>query len=460
MKGSAKPHVLIVDDEPNVRRVLATLLEQGGYATSRAESGEQALALVRTQDPDLVLTDLRMGEIDGLELLGRIKHDFPEIPVVLVTAHGTVATAVEAMKRGAFDFVTKPFDRDGVLDVVVRALGQAERLRREFQGPLVPGARCGLVGSSVPMERLARAIEKVAATPATVLIQGETGTGKELVAEALHQLSARARAPLIKINCGALPETLVESELFGHERGAFTGAERERPGRFELADGGTLFLDEIGELPLAIQPKLLRVVEDGRIERVGATATRTVDVRLVAATHRDLAGEARAGRFREDLRYRLDVIRLDVPPLRERLADVPALVDCFLDKHARRLGRPRPSIEPEALAALAARPWPGNVRELENAVERAMLLADSERLGVDDFTAAGTGTHAEAPAEPPVGTETGSIKDAARAAAARAERRMILAALAATGHNVTRAAERLGLSRRGLQLKLKELGLP
>jgi DNA-binding NtrC family response regulator len=445
-----KPHILIVDDETNVRRVLGTLLEQAGYVTSRAASAEQALELVRGADPDLVLTDLQMEGLGGMELLARLRRSYPEIPVIVVTAHGTVENAVEAMRRGAHDFVTKPFDRDQVLELVAKAHRQAASGRREFQGPLVDGERCGIVGDSPAMQRLKRAIEKVAASPATVLIRGETGTGKELVAAALHGLSARAAAPLISINCGALPENLVESELFGHERGAFTGAERAKPGRFELADGGTLFLDEIGELPPPMQVKLLRVIEDGIVERVGGTKPREVDVRLVAATHRDLEAETGEGRFREDLFYRLNVVELLVPPLRERLEDIAALVDCFLAKHAARLERPRPTVTDAALALLTARTWPGNVRELENAVERAMLLADGETLGPADFGAEET----DAGAPPPR-----TLREAARAAAAVTERRMILAALEQTDGNVTRAAERLGLSRRGLQLKMKELDL-
>ncbi|MDX1388882.1 MAG: sigma-54 dependent transcriptional regulator [Acidobacteriota bacterium] len=445
----SKPHVLIVDDEPNVRRVLGTLLEQAGYATTPADSGKVALDLVRAKDPDLVLTDLKMPEMDGLELLRQLRAGFPEIPVVMLTAHGTVENAVGAMKEGAYDFLTKPFDKDHVVEIVGKALGQGERSRQEFQGPLSEKAPCGIVGSNPAIESLRRMIERVAPSPTSVLITGETGTGKELVAEALHAFSTRDQAPLVRINCGALPENLVEAELFGHERGAFTGADRAKPGRFELADGGTLFLDEIGELPPAMQVKLLRVLEDGRVDRVGGTEPRRVDVRLVAATNRDLDDEVRAGRFREDLLYRLRVVEVRVPPLRERIDDVAVLVEFFLDKQARRLNRPRPTVSEAALAALQARPWPGNVRELENCVERAVLLAEGDELGPADFGLEG---------EPGAVPLEGGIKDVAKAAAAEAERRMIRAALELTEGNVTRAAERLGLSRRGLQLKLKELG--
>lgn len=445
------PHVVVVDDEMNVRRVLATLLEQEGYVVSKAGSAVEALSHVRAADPDLVLTDLRMPGMDGLELLDQLRRTYPEIPVVLLTAHGTVDGAVEAMKRGAYDFLTKPFDRERVLAVLSAALAQAGRRRQEFQGPLAGEARCGIVGGSLAVTRLCELIEKVAPSPSNVLVTGETGTGKELVVDALHRLSRRAGGPLVKINAAALPETLAEAELFGHEAGAFTGAERARPGRFELADGGTLFLDEVGELSAPVQAKLLRAVQERIVERVGGGEPRRVDVRLVTATHRDLAEAVAEGSFREDLLYRLRVVEIAVPPLRERLEDIPELAAFFAAKHARRLERPVPELAPEAVKALMAREWAGNVRELENLVERAVLLGEGDRLEPADF-----GFDDE---EPPAPAAEGPLKDAARAAAASVERRMIRAALGTTGNNVTRAAARLGLSRRGLQMKMKELGL-
>ena len=444
------PHVLIVDDEANVRKVLGTLLEQSGYVTTRADSAEAALDVVRAKDPDLVLTDLKMPGMDGLGLLRRLREDFPEIPVVILTAHGTVENAVEAMKCGAFDFLTKPFEKDRVVEIVAKAAGQAERGRREFQGPPAANVEHGILGNSETIRSLRALIARVAPGPSTVLITGETGTGKELVAEAIHRGSPRARGPIIKVNCGALPDNLVEAELFGHARGAFTGADRDKPGRFELADGGTLFLDEIGELPGASQVKLLRVLQDGVIDRVGATAARRVDVRLVAATNRDLKAEVAAGRFREDLLYRLNVVEIHLRPLRDHADDLPILLEFFLDKQSRRLRRPRPTVSADAITALAALRWPGNVREFENAVERAVLLAEGEVLGPRDF-----GLEADDGAVAPAA----DLKGAAKAAASEAERRMIRAALELTAGNITRAAERLGLSRRGLQLKMKELGL-
>ena len=440
-------HVLVVDDEPGMRQVLAAILENAGYATSRAAHGREALELVRAQDPDLVITDLRMPELSGDELLTEMRASFPEIPVIVLTAHGTIDLAVEAMRRGAHDFLTKPFDKERVLATVQAALAQGELGRLDVSGADAARGDLGLAGGSPAMERVRALVRRVAAAPASILVTGETGTGKELVAEALHRLSPRSGGPLVRVNCGALPENLVESELFGHEKGAFSGAERARPGRFELASGGTLFLDEIGELPLAAQVKILRVLQDGRIDRLGSIEPSVVDVRIVAATHRDLRALAREGKFREDLLFRLDVVEIRLPPLRERPEDVSVLVELFLDKHSSRLARPRPKVSDAALEALASRSWPGNVRELEHAVERAILLSDARVLGPEDFGAGGV----PAPSEPGVAP--------LRAAAAEAEKRAIAQALEDSGRNVTRAAESLGISRRGLQIKMKELGL-
>ena len=445
-----RPHVLVADDEANVRKVLAALIEQAGHSALTASSGEEALACVRAHDPDLVITDLKMPGMDGLDLLHRLRADFPEIPVVLLTAHGTIETAVEAMKRGAYDFLTKPFDREKVQDVMARALAHGARSRREFQGPLAGADPTGILGQSAVIAALRQMVGRVADAPTTVLITGETGTGKELVAEALHRLSSRRAGPFVRINCGAIPEPLVEAELFGFERGAFTGAEKAKPGRFELADRGTLFLDEVAELPVASQVKLLRILNDGVLDRVGAVSSRKVDVRVVAATNRVLSAMVAEGRFREDLLYRLGVIEIQVPPLRERLEDISLLVDFFVAKHARRLGRPVPGISSGAVGALMALSWPGNVRQLENAVERAVLLAQAPVLGVSDFGLR---------PEPPGQAEAGRVRSPARRAGIEAERRVIRAALENVAGNVTRAASLLGLSRRGLQLKMKEFGL-
>ncbi len=444
------PQLLIVDDEPNIRKVLAALLEQAGYLTTAAASGEEAIRMVRAHDPDLVLTDLRMPGMDGLELLRQLRSGFPEIPVVLLTAHGTIETAVEAMRRGAHDFLTKPFDDDKVLEVIGKALAHAERARRDFQGPLAQGEVTGILGRSPAIVALRGLIERIAPAPTTVLITGETGTGKELVAEALHRLSPRRDAPIVRINCGAIPEALVESELFGYERGAFTGAQRTKPGRFELAHRGTLFLDEVAELPAAVQAKLLRVLQDGTFDRVGGTEPRRVDVRLVTATNRDLPVMVREGRFREDLLYRLQVVEVHLAPLRERPEDIPPLLDFFLQKHAGRLGRPLPSVAPGTLEALMGLAWPGNVRELENAVERAILLAQGPALTDLDF---GLGPG------PPAPDGTPRPRSTARLAALEAQRRVIRAALQNMNGNVTHTAALLGLSRRALQAKMKQFGL-
>ncbi len=439
--------ILMVDDEPAMRKVLSAALDNAGYSTARAADGQEALALVRALDPDVVITDLRMPRLDGSELLRALRRDFPEIPVIVLTAHGTIDLAVQAVRDGAHDFLTKPFDKDRVLQAVAAALQQARCNREDVQGPFSGRRDLGMAGGSAAMERVRSLIRRVAPTDATVLVTGETGTGKELVAEALHGLSPRSAGPLVRLNCGALPETLVESELFGFEKGAFSGADRSKPGRFEIADGGTLFLDEIGELPASAQVKLLRVMQDGSVDPLGATASRKVSVRLVAATHRNLADLVADGRFREDLLYRLRVIEIALPPLRERREDIEELLDLFLGKHAARFQRTVPRVADGVLEALAAQPWRGNIRELEHAVERAVLLGDGPELSVADFGIAPP----PAPASPGVSP--------LKAATAEAERAVIERALDDTGQNVTRAAEALGLSRRGLQMKMKDLGL-
>ncbi len=445
--------ILVVDDEANMRRVLCALVRQQGHRPIACSSAEEALACLAEEDPAIVLSDLKMGGMDGLELMDRLKQSHPELPVVMITAFGSIDIAVGAMKRGAFDFVTKPFDRERVLAVMAKALAQSEASRRDFQGPLVAGERCGILGRSSAIEELRQLIERAAPSDATILVTGETGTGKELVAEAVHRLSKRSEGPLVKINCGALPESLVESELFGHAKGAFTGAAEDRPGRCELADGGTLFLDEIGELTPAAQVKLLRVLQDGTIDPVGGRAERVIDARVVAATNVELERAVSEGRFRQDLYFRLRVIEIRVPPLRERRDDIPLLLDFFLSKYAKRLGCSRPILGEGVEEYLVTRSFAGNVRELENLVERALVLGNADQLRPEDFgrsvVADGGGRAAE-------GLD---LKQAARLAAAQTERRLIRKALAETEGNVTRAAETLGLSRRGLQMKIKELGL-
>jgi two-component system response regulator AtoC len=445
--------VLIVEDEANMRRVLSALLARDGFRSLEATDGSAALELLAREAVDAILTDLRMPKVNGLELLEAVRRLHPEIPVVMLTAHGTVGSAVEALKQGAFDYLTKPFDPDEIRQVMEKAVSTRRLAARETRLPFEEDAEPLLFGQSAQLADVRRVVERVAPTPATVLITGESGTGKEIVARILHRQSACKRGPFIKINCAAIPEGLLESELFGYEKGAFTGAGSRKPGRFELADGGTLFLDEIGEMPLSAQPKLLRAIQEGRFYRVGGTETIHVDVRLVAATNRDLREEVRTGRFREDLFYRLHVVPIHLPPLRDRSDDIPMLARLFLERFAAKLHRPVSGIDPLAMDLLRAHTWPGNIRELENAIERATLLCDGPTLVARDLPA-----ELQLPvARTTSTTEPTPLRERIRAATQRIERDAILEALRMTEGNVTRAARNLGLSRRGLQLKMKEL---
>src|SRR5919198_2521198 len=342
--------VLVVEDEPNLRKVLATLLRREGYEVSIAENGEQGLAEFERGGAEVVITDLVMPKVGGMEVLRTINARDPDVPVIIITAHGTVDSAVEAIKLGAFDYITKPFDQAELQTVIAKAArphAMAQRAVRPDER-----IRSAIIGGSAQMQEIFRIIDKVADTPSTVLITGESGTGKELIASALYAGSSRREKPLIKINCAAIPKDLMESELFGYERGAFTGAVTSKPGRFELADGGTLFLDEIGEIPVEMQVKLLRVLQESEFERVGGIKTIRVDVRLVAATNRDLKKEIAAGTFREDLYYRLAVVPISLPPLRERKGDIPLLVDHFIRKYDRRLGKRVNGLDEEAMQML------------------------------------------------------------------------------------------------------------
>jgi nitrogen regulation protein NR(I) len=470
----AKKQILVVDDEANLRRVLAAQLVRDGYEVHTAEDGEAGLAFLREHHIDLVISDLRMPRLDGMELLRASLREDPHLPVVLITAFGTVDTAVEALKTGAFDYVTKPFDKDEVRAIVQKALRTRDLSSRDASPAGQPAAagpaRFGLIGSSSSVQELYSVIGRVADTPTTALITGESGTGKELVAHALHESSSRAKKPFIKVNCAAIPKTLIESELFGYERGAFTGAVTAKPGRFELAAGGTLFLDEIGEVPLESQVKLLRVLQEHEFERVGGVRTIHVDVRLVAATNRDLKKAIASGEFREDLYYRLNVVRIELSPLRERRSDVPELVAFFIEKFNQRLRKQVRGVEPAAMDKLAQYDWPGNIRELENVIERAVLFADQATIGVDDLLPqlADMGPEAEAvlsTGESPDADPTNEalsaegLKAQVKAATSKIERRLIERALTQTSGNVTHAARLLKISRKGLQLKMKELGL-
>ncbi len=461
-----RKQVLIVDDEPNLRKILSHQLSRDGYDVLTAEDGEQGLAQLREHHIDLVITDLKMPKIDGMTLLKKALEEEPELPVVLITAHGTIDTAVEALKTGAFDFVTKPFDKDEVRQIVAKALKTRE-LRGADATPTAAssGARFGIIGTSPGIAELYAILERVADTPTTVLVTGESGTGKELVARALHVHSSRKERPFIKVNCAAIPKELIESELFGYERGAFTGAVSSKPGRFELANGGTLFLDEIGEIPIEMQVKLLRALQESEFERVGGIKTIRVDVRLVGATNRDLKKLIAGGSFREDLYYRLNVVPIRLPALRERTGDIPLLVEHFLVKFNDRLKKRVEGAESEAMEALVQYPWPGNIRELENVVERAVLFCDTQRLRTSDLPHEIRGIPAmanvplpEADLQAALAGE-GGLKEHVKVAMSRLEKELVSRALQQTGGNVTHAARLLKISRKGLQLKMKELGL-
>jgi DNA-binding NtrC family response regulator len=455
--------VLVADDELNMRRVLEAILRREGYDVVTAANGTEALGGM-SANIHTVITDLKMPGLDGMGLLKRLSVDYPDVPVVMITAHGSVENAVEAVKLGAFDYLEKPFEQEQIRQVVAKAISTYALSRKDAR-PEEPSerGRFRLVGQSPAIRQIYAVVEKVANTPSTVLISGESGTGKELIARALHENSTRHAGPFIKINCAAIPKTLMESELFGYDKGAFTGAVGAKPGRFELAHGGTLFLDEIGEIPVEMQVKLLRVLQESEFERVGGIKTIKVDVRLVTATNRDLLEEIAAGNFREDLFYRLNVVPIQIPPLRERREDIPLLAEHFIAKFNERLKKQIVSISPEAVAELVGYNWPGNIRELENLMERTILFCEGPEIRVSDLPPEIVGA-APAPASAVAGEgeprpAAGSLKEAVRAETERVERELIQRALDATGGNVTQAARKLKISRKSLQTKMKELGL-
>ncbi len=451
--------VLIVDDEKAMVLALRGLLAKEGYEVDTAGGGAEALERIERGRYHVVVTDLRMDGVDGMQVLEHARRTDPDVGVVMITAHGSEKAAVQAMKLGAADYLPKPFDNDEVRAVVRRAVETA-RLRRDHRRLLEEVQSAygfeRIVGRSPVMQRVFATIDRVADTDVTVLVRGESGTGKELVASALHYRSPRRAKPLVRMNCAALTRELVESELFGHERGAFTGAIARREGKFEAADGGTLFLDEVGDMPLDTQAKLLRAIQEKEFERVGGNRPIRVDVRLIAATNQDLEAAVQAGRFREDLYYRLRVVEIVIPPLAERREDIPLLVDHFLREAAARFQRDRKPLSDEALRACMTHPWKGNVRELRSAIERALLLAPGPEITAADLV----GACAPPPAAGAAAANgPRSFREAKERAVAAFERDYLGEALRRHGGNITRTAEALGMYRQNLQQKMRELGL-
>jgi two-component system response regulator HydG len=449
-----KPRVLVVDDDAPHRQMLEAVLTAEGYILHQATGGEEAVIAVEERFYDVVLMDVRMGKVGGIEALKRIKERSPGIPIIIMTAYASVGTAVEALKSGAYDYLTKPLDIEELKILVAKALRHREleqenvylkeRLRDRFDF-------ANIIGRSPSMTELLETVALVAPSEATVLIVGESGTGKEIIANAVHQNSPRCERPFIKVNCAALPEAILESELFGHEKGAFTGALAKKQGRFQLAHTGSVFLDEIGEMAPATQAKILRVLQEREFEPLGSTQTVKVDTRVIVATNKDLEEEIQQGHFREDLYYRLNVVRLKVPPLRERREDIPLLADFFLKRYAEKNRRLIKGFTPKAMDLLMRHTWPGNVRELENVVERAVIMARGEMISPEDLPDALRELDKEAEKVGLDLTPGKSLKEV--------EREMILRTLEETGGNRTRAAEILGISRRTLQIKLKEYGV-
>jgi len=458
------PRVLVVEDEKAIRLALKGLLGREGYQVELAETGEGALDAIRAETYDLVLTDLALGGgVSGLDVLKAVKETCLETAVVMITAHGSEKIAVEAMKAGAEDYVPKPFDNDELRVLIRRALDRQrlerenhllrERLQREY-------GFANLVGSGPAMKKVFETIQKVAATDLSVMIRGESGTGKELVAQAIHDTSTRKNKPFVAVNCAAIHRELVESELFGHEKGAFTGADNRRLGRFEAADGGTIFLDEIGDMAPETQAKVLRVLEEKKLERVGSTRSLDVDVRVISATHRNLEAQVAQGGFREDLFYRLKVVALELPPLRERTEDVPALSARFLKQLADRLDRPEKPLASTALTRLAQHAWPGNVRELRNVLEQAAVLCSGDEIEESDLQLGASPALRPEVADAPATESSGlAFADAKRQTVERFERAFLLNALREHDGNISRTAQSIGMVRQSLQQKIRELNL-
>ena len=440
-----KDQILIVDDEENMRQILARLLTSAGYAVIDAASAQEAMSLLRKHPVALVITDLVMPGTDGIVLLTSLKEIDPSMPVIIITAYGTVHTAVTAMKKGAYDYVLKPFDNDEILFAVKKALSSNRyRSCKWYRG--APGNL--LIGTSEKIARIYELIDRIADSVGTVLITGETGTGKELVAHEIHRRSSRSEGPFICVNCAALPDTLLESELFGYEKGAFTGAINSKPGRFELAHEGTILLDEIGDTSLLMQTKLLRVMQDKMVTRLGGTATREIDVRIVASTNKDLQRACQEKQFRQDLYYRINVLNLNIPPLREHKEDIPSLAQYFVECYCKRDNRPAQMLEPGCVTALLAYDWPGNVRELENIIERAVVMSTDGKIQIED-----TQVHRQAT------EKNAGLRETLHSTINEIEKRVIANALKEYGGNRSKAAKKLGISRRTIINKIKKYNL-
>jgi nitrogen regulation protein NR(I) len=463
------PRVLLIEDDRNIATGLQKAMRTNGYEVAVQARGDDGLTQALAESYDVVITDLKLPGTDGLDLVRQLHQAKPKLPIILITAHGTTETAIEATKWGAFDYVPKPFEVEDLLDLTAKAIESSRLMSEPVDMGEAASARTAIVGQSRAMQAIYKEIGRIAATPVTVLIRGDTGTGKELIARAIYQHSDRASAPFIAINCAAIPEALLESELFGHERGSFTGADARRIGRFEQAHGGTIFLDEIGDMNVSLQSKLLRVLQEKTIQRVGGKETIPVDVRIIAATHRDLEAAIRERLFREDLFYRLSVMTITLPPLSHRTEDIPEMIRYFLVRYGPEAGVASPSITPEAIAFLQSQSWPGNVRELENTVRQALLLARDYTISVDHVK------EIVAKARQPATTsqetitayisglldqvERGEIRGAFPKMLADLEPVLYSQAIQRAHGNITKAAEWLGITRLKMREKLKEFSL-
>ncbi len=449
--------ILIIDDDAGLRKSLSLILGDADYDVLQAENGEQGLEVAAREMPDLILCDIRMPSMDGMTFLERYQKDGGEALVLMMTAYGSVELAVDAMTKGAYDYIPKPFGADEVL-LTVRKAVEREQLRREvgrLRSEVRVERRYGeIVAGSAAMRKALEVAGKVARHSSSVLLTGASGTGKELVARLVHGESPRSNRPFVPVNCGGIPEQLLESEFFGHVKGAFTGADRDKEGLFEAADGGSLFLDEVGELPATLQVKLLRALQEQEVRRVGATKTRSVDVRIISATNRDLEEAVELGEFREDLYYRLAVVPIHLPQLRNRAEEIPELVQHVLERQTTRMGIEVDGVEPEAMEVLLEYPWPGNVRELENVLERALILTEGPRIRLEDLPES---VRMPPPDTPILGVDGEDLS--VKRQGARLEKHLIEVALDRTGGNKTQAAELLDLSPRALRYKVKEYGL-